>query len=210
MTIDQAYNQWASSYDAVVNNTRDLEAQALRTMLPAGPFPEIIELGCGTGKNTAWLARQAAHLTAVDFSPEMLRRAQQKLHGHQPPITFAQADITQPWHFVPGPVDVITCSLILEHLQNLDFVFAQAKQALCPGGLFYVGELHPFKQYLGSKARFETPTGPVELEGYVHHLSDFTEAARRHGFRCRQLQEWFDNDSRATPPRIISFLFEAK
>ncbi|WP_375416532.1 class I SAM-dependent methyltransferase [uncultured Hymenobacter sp.] len=209
MTIAEAYNQWAASYDTVVNQTRDLEARALRESLPPSALGNVLELGCGTGKNTAWLAERATHLTAVDFSAEMLRQAQNQLAGHQPPVNFAQADITQPWFFVPTPVDVITCSLVLEHIQNLDFIFAQVRQALRPGGLFYLGELHPFKQYLGSKARFAAPGGVVEPETYVHHVSDFTESARRYGLRCQQLREWFDEHERATPPRLVSFVFEA-
>ncbi|UYZ65136.1 class I SAM-dependent DNA methyltransferase [Hymenobacter weizhouensis] len=206
MNVQQAYNTWASSYDMVRNLTRDLEAQVLRAVLPPGSYAEVVELGCGTGKNTAWLAQRAHRLTAVDFSSEMLARAQA---APQPPhVRFQQADITQPWFWLTAPADLLTCSLILEHIQRLDVVFALAQMALRPGGLFYIGELHPFKQYQGSKARFDTAEGGVfELECYVHHISDFTESARRHGFSCQRLQEWFDDEHRAGTPRIVSFLF---
>jgi predicted TPR repeat methyltransferase len=206
MNIQEAYNTWADSYDTVLNKTRDLEAQAIRTVMPGGHFAEVIELGCGTGKNTEWLATRTTHLTAVDFSSEMLLKAQQKLQ--QPHITFQQADITQEWHFAPVPADLLTCSLILEHIQDLNHVFAQARKALQPNGHFYIGELHPFKQYQGSKARFDTALGGIiELECFVHHVSDFTEAARSNGFTCVRLDEWFDDNDRTTVPRIVSFLF---
>ncbi|KAA9332327.1 class I SAM-dependent methyltransferase [Hymenobacter busanensis] len=208
MNIQQAYNAWSESYDAVVNKTRDLEARAIRALVPAGPYAEVIELGCGTGKNTVWLAAQAGHLTAVDFSADMMAQARQKLP--LPHITFQQADVTQPWAFAdPGAVDLVTCSLILEHIPDLDVVFAQASRALRPGGLFYIGELHPFKQYQGSKARFDTAAGHTfELQCYVHHLSDYTESARQHGFGVARLQEWFDEDDRTGPPRIVALLLE--
>ncbi|SMB89884.1 Methyltransferase type 11 [Hymenobacter roseosalivarius DSM 11622] len=206
MNIQEAYNTWADSYASVQNKTRDLEARAIRAVVPGGHFAEIIELGCGTGKNTEWLATRATQLTAVDFSAEMLLKAQQKLQ--QPHITFHQADITQEWQFVRTPTNLITCSLILEHIQDLNHVFAQASKALQPHGLFYIGELHPFKQYQGSKARFDTAAGGIfELECYVHHISDFTETARCNGFSCVSLQELFDDDDRATTPRIVCFLF---
>jgi ubiquinone/menaquinone biosynthesis C-methylase UbiE len=206
MNIQEAYNSWADSYDNVQNKTRDLEAHAIRSLVPGGHFDEVIELGCGTGKNTEWLAARTTHLTAVDFSAEMLLRAQEKLQ--HPHITFHQADITQAWQFSRTPANLITCSLILEHIQDLNHVFAQAREALQPQGHFYIGELHPVKQYQGSKARFDTATGGIfELECYVHHISDFTETARRHGFSCVSLQEWFDDDDRTTTPRIVCFLF---
>ncbi|MGY2133362.1 class I SAM-dependent methyltransferase [Hymenobacter sp. HD11105] len=206
MNIQEAYNTWADSYDTVLNKTRDLEARAIRAVVPGGHFAQVIELGCGTGKNTEWLATRAAHLTAVDFSQEMLLKAQQKLQ--QPHISFQQADITQDWQFAHNPANLITCSLILEHIQDLNHVFDQARKALQPNGHFYIGELHPFKQYQGSKARFDTAAGGIfELDCYVHHISDFTEAARRHGFSCVSLQEWFDDNDRTTTPRIVCFLF---
>lgn len=206
MTIQSAYNTWADTYDAVLNQTRDLEAAAIRQLPGDVPFSEVIEIGCGTGKNTAWLAAKAAHVTAVDFSAEMLARAQEKLNGIN--VRFVQADITQAWTFAQVPADLITCSLILEHIQNLNFVFEQANRALKPAGFFYVGELHPFKQYQGSKARFENGNKTVELECFTHHVSDYTAAAQANGFRCAELREWFDDGERKNAPRILSFLFQ--
>jgi ubiquinone/menaquinone biosynthesis C-methylase UbiE len=205
MSVQAAYNTWAETYDTVLNKTRDLEAAAIRYLLAEVPFSHAIELGCGTGKNTEWLATKAAQLTAVDFSAEMLSRAKAKLPGGN--ISFQQADIARKWEFLSVPVDLVTCSLILEHLPELDFVFEQASQALRPGGCFYVGELHPFKQYQGSKARFENGGKEVVLDCFTHHISDYLAAAYQHGFHCEQLQEWFDEGDRTTVPRIAAFLF---
>jgi hypothetical protein len=36
--------------------------------------------------------------------------------------------------------------------------------------VYFSSALHPFKQYLGSKAKFETEYGTQELETYVHHI----------------------------------------
>ena len=66
MNVQTAYNTWAETYDAVLNKTRDVEATAIRCLLADAAFAEAIELGCGTGKNTEWLAAKATHLTAVD------------------------------------------------------------------------------------------------------------------------------------------------
>ena len=206
MNVEQAYNAWAATYDSVLNKTRDLEARAIRTILHEAQVPKIVELGCGTGKNTEWLVTKAAHVTAVDFSAQMLDKAQKKLP--LPSVTFQQGDITKLWQFIDKPADLVTCSLILEHIQDLSFVFAQAYQVLEPNGLFYIGELHPFKQYQGSKARFDTATGVFELECHVHHISGYIESARRNGFTCAVFQEWFDDDSRAGVPRIAAFLFQ--
>ena len=205
MNIQAAYNTWAETYDAVLNKTRDAEAAVIRQLLAEVNFAEVIEIGCGTGKNTEWLAAKAAHITAVDFSAEMLGKARAKIASDK--VRFQQADITLEWHFVSRPTDLVTCSLILEHIQDLGFVFEQAGRALKPDGLFYLGELHPFKQYQGSKARFEHGNGVFELDCFIHHVSDYMVAARQNGFRCVELRECFDDDARTSIPRILALLF---
>ena len=205
MNNRQAYNKWAHNYDSVPNKTRDLEAIAIRNVIPETKFSHILEIGCGTGKNTEWLAGKCNKLTAVDFSIEMVNKAKEKIKFKN--IDFKQADITQNWNFVNTKVDIVTCSLILEHIMNLDFVFNQAKKVLESKGLFYIGELHSFKQYKGSKARFETPKGMFELECYVHHISDYFESAGKNNFICIDLREWFDDHDKTKTPRLISFLF---
>ena len=206
MKIQAAYNTWADTYDAMRNQTRDTEAAAIRELLAEVDFAEVIEIGCGTGKNTEWLATRATQVTAVDFSTEMLNKARAKIGRDK--VRFQQADITQQWAFVTQPVDLITCSLVLEHIQDVGFVFGQAGQALKPGGLFYIGELHPFKQYQGSKARFDDGTGIFELDCFVHHVSDFMAAGEASGFRCVALREWFDEHDRTNGPRILALLFQ--
>ena len=57
MNNRQAYNLWSETYDTVENKTRDLEARALRESV-AGENLDILEIGCGTGKNTEWLLRK--------------------------------------------------------------------------------------------------------------------------------------------------------
>ena len=150
-------------------------------------------------------AAKATHVTAVDFSAEILGKAQAKIACEN--VHFQQADITQEWSFGSSPVELISCSLMLEHVRNLNFVFAQASRALKKNGLFYIGELHPFKQYQGSKARFDTASGVVELECFTHHVSEYTAAASQNGFECLQLHEGFDDGDRATIPRILALLF---
>ncbi|MET0393019.1 MAG: class I SAM-dependent methyltransferase [Chitinophagaceae bacterium] len=206
MSVQQAYNQWASQYDTNLNKTRDLEAQVLRAVLSAISFDSCLEIGCGTGKNTAWLMQQAGRVTAVDFSEEMLSLARTKTDaGH---VTFRQADIKQPWAFRNDRYDLVSFSLVLEHIENLDPVFAEAAAALHPGGHVYIGELHPFKQYTGSKARFDTEAGQQVVECFNHHVSDFIQAAKKHGLQPVGLTEHFDDGDRTTLPRILAILFQ--
>lgn len=205
MSTQKLYDQWSETYDVVENKTRDLEKVACETVLDGSSFARAIELGGGTGKNTSWLADRAQKLLSIDFSAEMQAVAKKKVLRSN--VEFQLADVRERWQFAGFEADLITCSLILEHVENLDVVFSQAALTLSGGGAFYVCELHPFKQYEGSKARFETAEGLQVTDCFQHHVTDYLNAAIESGFRIERVDEWFDAADRATTPRLISFLF---
>ena len=205
MSIKDAYNLWAFQYDTNDNKTRDLESIALRSTLKNISFNNCLEVGCGTGKNTAWLVEKAEHVTAVDFSEEMLRKAKEKVVSDR--VEFIQADINMPWLFGNKLYDVATFSLVLEHILDLNHIFSEAYKLLQPGGYLYLGELHPFKQYAGSKARFDTGIETKILECYNHHISDFIHAATDK-FVVKIFDEYFDDDDKNAIPRILTILFQ--
>ncbi|GAL81049.1 3-demethylubiquinone-9 3-methyltransferase [Algibacter lectus] len=162
MSIEQAYNIWANQYDTNENRTRDLDKKCTIETLSKYKFSNVLELGCGTGKNTEWLLAHAQQIIGLDFSEEMLNKAKEKIVDSK--VTFKKANLTQNWGVDNNFVDLITCSLTLEHIENLDYIFNQAYLKLKKEGLFFISELHPFKQYSGSKARYETEAGTKELE----------------------------------------------
>ncbi len=206
MNVQQAYNTWASQYDTNDNKTRDLEAKALRETLRAVDVERCLEVGCGTGKNTQWLLTKAKHITAVDLSEEMLAKAKAKVNaGH---VTFRQADLATEWVFAEGQYNLVVFSLVLEHIEHLEPVFEKVAHVLKPGGYVYIGELHPFKQYSGSKARFDTEAGTHIVSCFNHNVSDFIQAARNHGLIVADLNEYFDHDDRASIPRILTILLQ--
>lgn len=199
------YDEWSATYDSVVNPTRDLEKRACESLLGWMSFGRILELGGGTGKNTGWLAERSREVVSVDLSPEMQAIAREKVTATN--VEFRIGDVTAAWKF--GNVfDLITCSLILEHVEDLVHVFREAARVLVPGGRFYICELHPFKQYSGSKARFEGEGGDKTLECFTHHVSDYTNAALISGFVIERIDEWFDGYDRSGMPRLVSFVFK--
>jgi len=208
MDIQKAYNVWSTQYDTNINPTRDLEAKVLRLTLSDIQFNSCIEIGCGTGKNTEWLISKAKHVTAVDFSAEMLLKAKEKINSDK--VNFIQADINEGWNFTNKKFELITFSLVLEHIENLDNIFKEAERVISSGGYIYIGELHPFKQYSGSKARFETEEGTQTLTCFNHHVSDFIQSAKKYEFDIADINEYFDDDDRTIIPRIMTLLLKKR
>ncbi len=206
MSIEKAYNIWASQYDSNLNLTRDLDKKCTIETLKNLDFKNVLELGCGTGKNTEWLLNKAERIIGLDFSQEMLHKAKAKIFDKR--VIFKKADLTKDWEIENNFVDLITASLTLEHIKNLGHIFSQANLKLKKNGLFFISELHPFKQYSGSKAKYETENGIKELEVYIHDISEYIDTAKNNGFQLIELKEWFDESSENEIPRLISFVFK--
>ena len=205
MNVEESYKHWSVQYDTNINKTRDVEAVAIRDVLSDIHFNKCLEIGCGTGKNTAWLVTKGANVLSVDLSEEMLVMARQKITANN--VSFVKADVTQNWDFTTDTFDLVVTSLVLEHIENLETIIKLIAQHLATGGILYIGELHPSKQYTGSKARFQTEAGEQLVPAFTHHLTDFTDAAKNNGLELEVIKEYFDNDDRSTPPRILALKF---
>jgi ubiquinone/menaquinone biosynthesis C-methylase UbiE len=206
MDIEKAYTHWSATYDVDRNLTRDLDQAVTRETLAHLRCTSVLEIGCGTGKNTALLAAIGQKVLALDFSEGMIERARKKLSPDN--VIFAVADITRKWPCEDQSVDLIVCNLVLEHIKNLSWVFSEAFRVLALGGHFFISELHPFRQYEGTRAHFQRDQQRTEIQAFVHHISDFTGTAVGKGLSLENIREWWHKEDENKPPRIVSLLFK--
>jgi len=205
MLVKEAYKDWAATYDTDRNLTRDLDAQVTERSLGNLRFKAILEVGCGTGKNTALFAGIGEQVTALDFSEAMIEQARKKTPFDN--VAFQVADITERWPIEDAAVDLVTFNLVLEHIEDLNFVFSEASRVLANDGTVFVSELHPFRQYRGVVARFERDDRRIEIPAFVHHISDFLKAAGKNNLGLVELEEDWHAEDAEKPPRLIALIF---
>jgi ubiquinone/menaquinone biosynthesis C-methylase UbiE len=161
----------------------------------------IVELGAGTGRLTRWLARYAAHITALDLSPHMLQKAASVVWPRYSRIVnFAVGNHLH----LPVPsssTDLIIAGWSLCYLASwhpvkwrplLKQALDEIKRVLHPGGKIILIET----QGTG----FETPNPPGELVPYYQYL----EAA---GFRSTWLRTDYRFESMKEAEEITRFFF---
>ena len=208
MNVLEAYAEWAYTYDDDRNLTRDLDEEVMRRTFAGQRYKTILEIGCGTGKNTALLAQIADSVQAIDFSEAMIERARHRLPS--PKVKFIVADLTKHWPIHDASINLISCNLVLEHVESLSFIFAEAGRVLATGGQFFVSELHPFRQYQGTQARFQRDDKTRAIDAFVHDVTDFIDAALNHNLKLEAIKEWRHEEDKDKPPRLVSFLFRSR
>jgi SAM-dependent methyltransferase len=117
--------------------------EELKQRLGLQPGLDVLEVGCGTGQVTAWLADavRPGSVTAVDFSPEMLMRAKARGTDAQ----FICLDVCGD-DLGSGRYDVAFCMHVFPHLQKKEEALRRLATALKPGGRLIVLHLMGRKQ----------------------------------------------------------------
>jgi SAM-dependent methyltransferase len=198
MSIRAAYDDWSKTYDSDENITRDLDAQVVRKVFSDFECGAVLEFGCGTGKNTAFLAGVASRVLALDFSFGMIAVARESVRASN--VMFEHADITKSWPVADHSQDLIACNLILQHVADLEIIFAEASRTLAHGGQMFVSELHPIKKYQGSMARYERDGESISIPAFDHQISHYIASASRNHLRLSCLNEWWhERDAEREP-----------
>ena len=110
--------------------------RAVDAMLAKHRPASVLELACGTGLFTRRLAPCAAHVTAVDASPEVIAINRDRVAAAN--VDYVQADV---FAFEPDTrYDLVFMSFWLSHVPHarFDAFFAMVRRALAPGGFAYI------------------------------------------------------------------------
>jgi ubiquinone/menaquinone biosynthesis C-methylase UbiE len=207
--VAQAYDRWSRRYDDDHNATRDLDARVVRQSPLHVAGARVLELGCGTGKNSEWLVAQSRTLVALDFSPGMLDVARRRVRSER--ARFVEHDITRRWPVEPSSVDLVVGNLVLEHVRDLGPIYVEAARVLRPGGELFFCELHPYRQLRGGQAHFEDEDTNeiVPVTAFRHSVSEYVNGGLAAGFTLRALGEHVEEGASAdAAPRLLSVLFE--
>jgi len=112
----------------------------LSSVLDLQPGTELLEVGCGTGQITGWLAQQVApgHVVAMDFSAAMLGEARRK--HKQLTVEFRCADVCRD-DLGTQCFDTILCFHSFPHFRDQPAALRNLARAVRPAGRLIVMHL---------------------------------------------------------------------
>jgi ubiquinone/menaquinone biosynthesis C-methylase UbiE len=183
----EVYAGWAAHYDEPGNELIDLEQPVVREILAGVPVGRALDVACGTGRHTAYLAERGHTVIGVDTSPEMLAVARQKV----PAAEFHVSDLHD-LPFANASFDVVVCALSLAHVPDLTRAFAEFVRVLKPGGDLVLSDSRGLIGDLGAPSIRRLSDGTF---GYLHTwnrlTSEYLAAALPLGLRVRRCEELF-------------------
>ena len=124
----------AGVYDIFVNIVNRRAHDALRQIVSGliSPGDSVLECACGTGLLTEVIAGRCAHLTATDFAPRMLARAEKKCAAFNN-IRFEPADITS-LGYPDNCFDVVVAGNVIHLLDEPMKALHELDRVCRPGG----------------------------------------------------------------------------
>ena len=182
----EAYDLWASTYDARQNNPLILiEERILLPYLNQLDFNNktVVDFGCGTGRYFDYYIQHGAkNVVGLDFSRSMLLQAQQK---------YGNKTISLLESFIDGlPMQANSCdigisTLVLGYVSDLKSAIGQMVRVLHKGGTLLISDFHPSHRLTGWKRNFviseqHNRSKVYNISHFNHTLHDYQEAFRQH------------------------------
>jgi ubiquinone/menaquinone biosynthesis C-methylase UbiE len=202
----EGYDRWSAVYDDEHNPLCDIETPHVHALIGNVRDLAVCDLGCGTGRHTAWLAEAGARVTALDFSDGMIARAREKPGWER--VRFVQHDLTQPLPLPDAAFDRVLSSLVVDHIPDLVAFFGECRRIVKPDGLVVVSVMHPAMMLRGVLAHFTDPSTGRDVfpQSALHQVSDYLMAALAVGLRLEHASEHLVDDALAERnPRAAKF-----
>lgn len=134
-TYDQSADRLSRHYDQI--GSRDGDIDLAFTLVGNRKNAQVLELGCGNGRDARAMLRHTSNYIGIDTSEKMISIARTKV----PEGTFVVADSVE--YDYGGPYDIVFAFALFRHLnlEEVTVVLKKAAAALKPGGVFYISSM---------------------------------------------------------------------
>ncbi|GJP09512.1 hypothetical protein NJB18001_38110 [Mycobacterium marinum] len=146
-----------------------------------GPQSRVLDLACGNGTVSAWLARQTgAQVTGIDLSAVRIANAQ-RLAADNPQLQLEfMASSASALPFADGTFTHVFSQAVLYHVHDRERALAEVARVLQPQGLFVFDDLVTPQRPVSALAR-EVVYDRLLFEP-TFSADDYRKALARHGF----------------------------
>lgn len=159
----------------------------------------VLDYGCGSGYGSSWIAKSAAHVTAVDVAEDAIAHAGKQFAA--PNLEFMTIDPARPLPLADESFDTVLSFQVFEHVDDTARYLSEIRRVLVPGGRLVLitpdrsTRLFPLqkpwnrwhlKEYDGASLR--RIVGRHFPEAEIRHMSGRRDVIDIELRRCRKLK----------------------
>jgi ubiquinone/menaquinone biosynthesis C-methylase UbiE len=114
-------------------------------------------------------------------------------------VHFVRHDLATGLPFASQTFDQVTCSLMLEHMRDLESALREMARICRSDGFILLSDLHPAMWLFGIQVQFTDPVTGRQMQpaSMAHQLSDYVMAATRAGLYIKHMSEHFVDEALA-------------
>jgi ubiquinone/menaquinone biosynthesis C-methylase UbiE len=205
----------APDWDAFQKSGRDIfrkhVVERLIQVVDSSAAAYILDVGCGAGHVTRYLARNGSRVVGVDICPRMINVASSAVAANSSCIQFLCADAASIHVFRDSSFTLAVSVFSLMSMNSISRVFRELNRVCSPDSLIYVYLFYPGifseryrphdvnKNYFSIRCpRFECTIRwevdglprPIFTRTYFRPIDEYVAAAVTGGFSVRELSSW--------------------
>ena len=122
---------------------------------------KLLDVGCGAGVHIKKYLKKGALCSGIDLSETMISFAREKNKN----VHFNVGTITK-LPYKNNSFGIVTASLMIDYVKNLNKAFSEVNRVLKKGGLFYYSDMNPATE---SRDIYENKEIKIDAFGYVEY-----------------------------------------
>jgi ubiquinone/menaquinone biosynthesis C-methylase UbiE len=208
---DNASEAWVDFVRTSKDYTRDgLNNPATFDLIGDVKGLVVLDLACGEGYNTRFLAKRGATVTGVDFSERLIEYARIEEEHEKLGIQYCVLDAAHLTRLADSYFDLVTCFMALQDIENFGKAISEVSRVLKPSGRFVFSIPHPcFEKVMLNGKKMDAASNYFEETRYIieWNMERLSIPFRTITFH-RTLTEYFDALNRNS--LLISMLVEPR
>jgi ubiquinone/menaquinone biosynthesis C-methylase UbiE len=146
--VAAAYDRFASGYNERAGEEGDFYHRtftipSILRFLGEVRGKRVLDMACGTGVFSRFLARKGAVVTGIDISGEMLRFARNREQVEPLGIKYHRSSASNLEKWENESYDAVVCNMAMMDIPDYRGAISEVSRVLVPGGGFVFSMLHP-------------------------------------------------------------------
>ena len=171
------------------------------------PKMQILDLGCGSGIFSFYIANRNCHVTGIDGAEAMIDFCRKTATSNSiMNVQFIQGFIPEDLSPKLGLFDVIICSSVLEYIEEKETTLSSLNAFLKKGGILVISVPNRLSIHRRIEKILFNLVGKPEYYQHVQNTfseKEFTQELLRHGFKLKAL-EYYANQGKIS--KLIKYM----